>query len=404
MKIPLSFSDWHKTNIPSDGSQISVESTSAATASVSPIIISQSSTDVTRIVFEPVLVDNLNDKDKCLSGKLIYEKKSKGDEYPTEKITPRNIKTGETMELSLDTSAVMTLFQTIASLYEIYSQNGIPYGYSSYKRVDSSFHSFLEIIQNDPSAARMIGNAENYELVKILLQMITSTDSLESLGNALHNLQKDNIEQLSQSISIERLNRIISLIEDNLGNSDEEFWQSTVFKDNQWVLSQLFSSPCTIFQDKAYVGGKCITNSNGNICDFLYRNEITNNVTLIEIKTPLTQIIHDSYRHTFSFSYDMSGAVNQVIKYRDSLMKEYSNLNTNGNTNFVAFNPKCIVIIGTLSSLAADQVAAFENYRNSLNNIEIITFDEILLRLKDLKSIFSAESSNEPIEEDVLSF
>lgn len=404
MRIPLSYSDWHKSNIPGDGSQISVESTSSATASVSPTIISQSSTDVTRIVFEPVLVDNSNDKDKCLSGKLVYEKRSKGDEYPTEKITPRNIKTGETMEISLDTSAVMTLFQTIASLYEIYSQNGIPYGYSSYKRIDSSFNSFLSIIQNDPSAARMIGNAENFELVKTLLQLITRTDSMESLANALHNLQAENIEQLSQSVSIERLNRVISLIEENIDNTNEEFWQTTVFKDNQWVLSQLFSSPFTIFQDKAYVGGKCIDNRNGNVCDFLYQNQITSNVVLIEIKTPQTQIIHGSYRHTFSFSYDMSGAVNQVINYRDSLMKSYSNLIANAASNFAAFNPKCAVIIGSLSSLSQDQVAAFENYRNSLSNIEIITYDEILLRLKDLRNIFSSDYSVDSTEEDEIPF
>ena len=78
-------------------------------------------------------------------------------------------------------------------------------------------------------------------------------------------------------------------------------------------------------------------------------------------------------------------------------MKEYNSLHSNGDTNFVAFNPKCVVIIGTLSSLTPDQIAAFENYRNSLNNIEIVTFDEILLRLKDLRNIFSSDFSNEPI-------
>ena len=33
--------------------------------------------------------------------------------------------------------------------------------------------------------------------------------------------------------------------------------------------------------------------------------------------------------------------------------------------------------------------AAYENYRNSLNNIEIITFDEILQRLIDLRDVFA---------------
>ena len=385
---------------PTDGDHIEVESTSAATASVSPIILYQSDTDVTRIIFDPTLVNNEHDENKSVAGKLIYEKRSKRDVYPTEKLTPKSIKTGEIMELTLDTTATLKLFQSLASLYEMYSQNGIPYGYASYKRIDSSFSSFLNIIQNDPSAARMIGNSENFELVKTLLQLITRADSIDSLANALQNLQGDSIAQLSESVSIERLTRVISLIEENLDNADEEFWQSAVFKDNQWVLAQLFASPCTIFQDKAYVGGKGIDNRNGNLCDFLYQNQITNNVVLVEIKTPLTQIIQGPYRHTFSFTQEMSGAVNQVINYRDSLMKDYNHLCRDAMRAFSAFNPQCVVIIGKLSDLSPGQVAAFENYRNSLNNIEIITYDEILLRLKDLRSIFSEEIEAVELEKD----
>lgn len=391
MKIPLTDYQRRTPATPTDGNRIEVESTSAATASVSPIVLNQSDTDVTRIVFEPILVDNSHDSDMCISGKLIYEKRSKGDGYPTEKITPRSVKTGEIMELTLDTTAVFNLFQYLASLYEMYAQNGIPYGYATYKRIDSSFNSFLDIIQNDPSAARMIGNAENFELVKVLLQLMTRADSIDSLANALQNLQNENIAQLSESISIERLSRVISLIEDNLDNPSEEFWQSEVFKENQWVLAQIFASPCTIFQDKAYVGGKSIDNRNGNLCDFLYQNQISNNVVLIEIKTPQTAIIQGPYRQTYSFTQEMSGAVNQVINYRDSLMKQYNDIRGNTPQAFSAFNPKCVVIIGKLSSLEPSQVAAFENYRNSLSNIVILTYDEILLRLKDLRDVFSSD-------------
>lgn len=376
-----------------DGDHIFVESTSASTASVSRIVLSQSDTDVTRIIFEPTLVDNIHDSDKCISGKLIYEKRSKGDKYPTDKITPRSIRTGELMEIKLDTTAVITLFQYLASLYEMYAQNGIPSGFASYKRIDSSFNAFLDILKKDPSAARMISKPENFELVKILLQMITRADSIEALGNALQNLQSDSIAQLNESISIERLSRVISILEENLDNADEEFWQTTVFKENQWVLAQLFASPCTIFQDKAYVGGKGIDNRGGNLCDFLYQNQLTNNVVLIEIKTPKTQIIQGAYRNTFSFTHEMSGAINQVINYRDSLMKEYSELLRTTSRDFAVFNPKCAVIIGRISDMDDSQVSAFENYRNSLSNIEVITYDEILLRLKDLRNLFSQSAS-----------
>ena len=46
-------------------------------------------------------------------------------------------------------------------------------------------------------------------------------------------------------------------------------------------------------------------------------------------------------------------------------------------------------------------IAVFENYRNNLNNMEIVTYDEILRRLKDLRSIFSTNFSNEPYESEI---
>ena len=62
-----------KSNDTFCGSSIDVESTSAFTASVTSKVLSQSDTDVTRLVFEPTFVDNKHDVNKCISGKLIYE-------------------------------------------------------------------------------------------------------------------------------------------------------------------------------------------------------------------------------------------------------------------------------------------------------------------------------------------
>lgn len=381
----------HTVNDSNVGSTIHVESTSAVSASVSPFILKHSDTDVTRIVLEPSLIENSKDDSKSVEVKLIYEKRKKGNNYPTESITPRIVKVGEVMELPLDTTATLSLYRALSTLYALYEEHGIPYGQATYKRIDGIFQNFLDIIQQDPSAARMIGNKDNFKLVKELLRLITQTDSTESLAKALQNLQSDSISNLSDTLNFERLSRAISLIEKNLTNNREEFWQKDVFTEYQWVLAQLFSSPCTIFQEKAYVGGKSINNKNGNICDFLYQNKISSNIILIEIKTPQTKIIQAPYRDTYSFTTEMSGAVNQVLNYRDSLIKEYNNMRGNTDEPFIVFNPKCVVVIGQISGMNQGQCAAFENYRNSLNNIEIITFDEILQRLKDLRDVFSKD-------------
>lgn len=381
------------------GDTIDIMSTSSVTADTTPIQLSVS--DYTRIRFLPKLVQNPNEAKKSVCGKLCYEKKPKNESYfPCDTVPPplsskvsrRSCKVGDWMEIELDTSETYELYLGLKKLYELYEDmGGIPYGYATYTRIDSSFKDFLSIIQNDPSAARLIGNEDNYELVKILLRLITQAESHESLKKSLSELQNDNLQQLTSSLSIERLQRVATLMQENLDNDDEEFWQTTVFKENQWILAQIFSSPCTICGEKTYVGGKGLDNKGGNICDFIYQNQLSQNVALIEIKTPCTAIIGQKYRGTFSLSGELSGAINQVLNYKDKLTKEYYYIDRNSSKSFEVFNPKCVVVIGKISLLAdTDQIGAFENFRNSLNNVTIITFDELYQKIIDLMEILSS--------------
>lgn len=93
-----------------------------------------------------------------------------------------------------------------------------------------------------------------------------------------------------------------------------------------------------------------------------------------EVKTPCTELIGNQYRGTYSFSYELSGAINQVLNYRDKLTKEYYSLCHQSSEPFEVLSPKCVVIIGKMASLTPGQVAAFENFRNSLSNVLILIF------------------------------
>ena len=350
---------------------VDVISTSTVKANTSPITLSQ--TEILRFKFLPTLVDNKKEPNKSVSGKLLYEKKRKNDShFPSEtagssvKVSRGAVKVGDWMEFQLNTSETYELYQGLKHLYALYDDIGeIPYGSATYTRVDCSLRQFLSIIQNDPSAARMIGNEENYDLFKTLLRLITQTSSLDSLKKSLAELQDGNAQHLAMSLNIVKLQRVATLMADNLDNNSEEFWQTTVFKENQWVLAQIFACPCTIFSDKAYVGGKGVDNSGGNLCDFIYQNRLSQNVALIEIKTPCTEIIGNSYRGTYSFSHELSGAVNQVLNYRDNLTKSYYTLCHQSASQFEVLSPKCVVIIGKLASMNSTQIAAFESFRNS---------------------------------------
>ena len=384
---------------------IDVVSRSAMTADATPVVLS--STERFRFRFMPMLVDNQNNPEQSVRGKLLLERKSKNEKYfptdsvaPCEKVTRGSAKIGDWVEIELHSEETYNLFMGLKKLYDLSGcMNGIPFGSARFAQIDSSFSSFLEVIQNDPSAARMIGEPQNFELIKILLQLITQTSSHESLKNSLSSLANENLQALTTSASLEGLKRVEALMRENLDNGKEEFWQQKVFNENQWVLAQIFSCPCTIYAQKAFVGGKSLDNKGGNVCDFIYRNKMTQNVALIEIKTPCTEIVGKPYRETYSMSLDMSGAVNQVLNYRDELQKNFSTLTRDLEEadTVRAFSPKCVVVIGKISTLNAKQQKAFELYRSSFNNLTIITFDELHQKICDLMSVFK-EDSPRPVD------
>lgn len=384
---------------------IDVVSRSAMTADATPVVLS--STERFRFRFMPMLVDNQNNPEQSVRGKLLLERKPKNEKYfptdsvaPCEKVTRGSAKNGDWVEIELHSEETYNLFMGLKKLYDLSGcMNGIPFGSARFAQIDSSFSSFLEVIQNDPSAARMIGEPQNFELIKILLQLITQTSSHESLKNSLSSLANENLQALTTAASLEGLKRVEALMRENLDNGKEEFWQQKVFNENQWVLAQIFSCPCTIYAQKAFVGGKSLDNKGGNVCDFIYRNKMTQNVALIEIKTPCTEIVGKPYRETYSMSLDMSGAVNQVLNYRDELQKNFSTLTRDleGADTVRAFSPKCVVVIGKISTLNAKQQKAFELYRNSFNNLTIITFDELHQKICDLMSVFK-EDSPRPVD------
>ena len=384
---------------------IDVVSRSAMTADATPVVLS--STERFRFRFMPMLVDNQNNPEQSVRGKLLLERKSKNEKYfptdsvaPCEKVTRGSAKNGDWVEIELHSEETYNLFMGLKKLYDLSGcMNGIPFGSARFAQIDSSFSSFLEVIQNDPSAARMIGEPQNFELNKILLQLITQTSSHESLKNSLSSLANENLQALTTSASLEGLKRVEALMRENLDNGKEEFWQQKVFNENQWVLAQIFSCPCTIYAQKAFVGGKSLDNKGGNVCDFIYRNKMTQNVALIEIKTPCTEIVGKPYRETYSMSLDMSGAVNQVLNYRDELQKNFSTLTRDLEEadTVRAFSPKCVVVIGKISTLNAKQQKAFELYRSSFNNLTIITFDELHQKICDLMSVFK-EDSPRPVD------
>ena len=176
----------------------------------------------------------------------------------------------------------------------------------------------------------------------------------------------------------------------------EKKWQE-FFKKYNWIFSQLFSFPVLVFEDEAYVGGKNIQNKGGKFADFIYKNKLTNNIAFIEIKTHNTKILESrAYRgqDVFPMSGELSAALNQVLDQRENLQHEFYALRQKSKDTFQSYNPKCLIVIGSMSQLTDEQKQSFELTRSNSRDVDIVTFDEILEKIKGLQTIMQGSKSN----------
>jgi len=189
------------------------------------------------------------------------------------------------------------------------------------------------------------------------------------------------------TIGVDQLRAAQEAWRNRSGTENEEYWQQLLDR-NPFLINLLTTGPVVVEQQKAYVGGKSIDNRGGNLVDFLLKNGVGGNAGLLEIKTPETQLLAAAeYRNgIFSASPALSGAVVQVVAYRDTLLKDYHAVA--GGTDFTAFNPLCIVLVGTHETEldTAAKRRSFELLRASLSGVVVITYDELFARVSSLLS------------------
>jgi len=147
---------------------------------------------------------------------------------------------------------------------------------------------------------------------------------------------------------------------------------------------------CRIIREQAYVGGKGIDNTGGTVVHYLYHNALTRNAVLIEIKTPETALLTTAeYRNgVYGPSRELGGATQQLLHAGQTLQDNFTQLTRDRPNEFNVFSPRALLIIG---HLPAEQDAvrrrSFETYRNNVRALEIITFDELLEKVRVLLQV-----------------
>lgn len=81
----------------------------------------------------------------------------------------------------------------------------------------------------------------------------------------------------------------------------------------------------------------------------------------------------------------------QVLGYRDRFEKAFNQLRSESDVGeFSRFNPPCVLIAGSASSLGQDEARRFELFRNPLSGVEIWAFDEVAARLEGIRAALAA--------------
>ncbi|MGO9242948.1 MAG: Shedu immune nuclease family protein [Bryobacteraceae bacterium] len=163
----------------------------------------------------------------------------------------------------------------------------------------------------------------------------------------------------------------------------EKRWQA-LFNDNPLVLNLAFGYPVIKIQDQAHVGGQRLSGSGDTITDFLVKNGISNNAALFEIKTPSTPLLNRTpYRgQVYTPSSDLSGAINQMLDQRSEFQRNVARIKENSRIyNLESHSVHGVLIIGTTPE-GLDQQKSFELFRGNSKDITVVTFDELLAKLK----------------------
>jgi hypothetical protein len=336
---------------------------------ISPIVLRETSTS--RLIFAPVWV---NESDNSLRGFFRFERKSRlGNWEAVEHQTLTSLKSNEGYELSLKGEEVSFLLNRLSEINTTLARYGHSYGTTIVPLTRESA----------PGIFLQIGDINNREWV------IEQLRSLES----------NNFENLGLAIGRARLEKAITDMEANLLNHEESFWQN-FFEERPWVLQQVFSRPVIYLNGETYLGGKNSKGrqgSGGSATDFLFKNGSNGSFAVIEIKEPNCSLVGSCYRgeegsgennEVYRIHGDLSGGVVQMenqIHIATEYFKTQIGADFDGLNHL---NPCGLLIAGTYEALTEPQKKSFDLFRKSLGKNQILTFDEIISKLKLLKSLY----------------
>lgn len=262
------------------------------------------------------------------------------------------------------------------------------FGSERYQKLNDEDIEHIEL--SDFQALKLV--EENYELFSEVIRSKITKDDITAIG--YRKKQLSYFKKLLCDINY------FEKVKQKSGFTNEKVWQ-TFFEKNQWIfgygLGYLFLSSLDDKKLEQVVNGYSVADSGKRVDALMKTRGIISSLCFVEIKTDKTALLENSPYRTgcFAPSKELSGAVAQiqgtVAKSVKTITDKLSVTDNSGNpTGEVIYNyqPKAFLVIGNLSQFETEngvneeKLRSFELYRKNIQNVEIITFDELYERAR----------------------
>lgn len=270
----------------------------------------------------------------------------------------------------------------------------LPIESSEGDKLDDSFVN--ELVLDREQLLKLIENHQD-----IFKEIIQNEVSKEEIGNLIY--RKEQLE-IFERLLFE--NEYFEEKKQLLGKNkrDEDVWQS-FFERNTWIfgygLNFIFNSALSGKKLEQVVKGHSVFGAGKRVDGLLKTRGLISSLCFAEIKTHRSELlkkVKTPYRtESWSVSNELSGGISQIqktvqksiesIKTKTQLKNEQGDLT--GEELFL-YQPKSYLIIGSHNEfhgehgINEDKYSSFELFRKNIFNPEIITFDELLERAKQI--------------------
>ncbi len=231
----------------------------------------------------------------------------------------------------------------------------------------------------DPKIVHTLSSEDRGAILKFLPDFIAS----ESIGS---------VNLLKATTEIKSLRELAEHLEKGIKDNHPESWWQNFIEKNILIIQQGYIKPI----EKMNIGI-------GNI-KFPDFSLVThdNYLDILEIKKPNTILIkHDESRDNYFFDTELSKAVIQVENYLSNItthrdaIRNY--LKDTHKIDLQVLKPRGIILAGNTEKFTRQKEKDdFRLLSHSLKNITLVTYDELLMRLKNYMKVleeFGAEFS-----------